>query len=1008
MNKIKEEIMKTAILHISDFHIKENKNIRFEKIDKMINSLNVLGKVDKFIIIFSGDLAYSGKINEYKNANTITGKIFNQIKNISNGEEVVFLMVPGNHDMILESSYRKCDDILNYYKSGVIYEKLNEEIHLFDNFYKYSKVRMSKNKDKIIDNYFLKSGSIKIQVNLINTAYFSTLKQDDKELHYFPLERLESLSKFADLNITVMHHTTESYNCICKNKLEQKIYLSTDILLTGHNHFSQTKQVSINGNKNLLESCGGEIDFYNFNSNDVFNVLVLDNETLMCNGYSFTWNENENIFKHELILANYKIKKYNELSPLDDYVNNLHNDQGNRGKDFTKYFIFPKLTKKNSSDYCINIDFTLENEFIEEIIKNKKIVILGKNYSGKTILLKKLYLSFVESYIPLFFDVFPSMKIDFKNFIRKLFIDQYGEDEIKYEKFLQTPKEKKIIFIDNIDFLVNCKHNRIDEFYKILSENFEFIVVTATSLKTTISEKIKKIFFNEDDFNEYEINPFFLKKRNELITNICIANNINDQKDIEKINNIIDTLYRNNNGLFTLNPSFLIKYTQYFTMDNQYEYVKGEQCFNKIFESEIYEALLTGCSKDELEEYFTIFEFVAYAMFKGKKDTLEISEIKNIVAEYNENYGMSLKSKSVIEVGEKSKIIIQTDDCGYYFANKNYLAYFIAKRLFFMYQTDGISNDVKHALKNICFGINSNIIMFYIYLSNNVNTIYNLNDEIETILCDTDPLDLDDLNIPLLKRRDFSNVNAPTNEEQEQTDRALEKKEQMIYENENMQALGIFDYDESTVDYFDNRISRAIAYLEIVCKSIPSYYSKIPLQKKEKLKEAVYKYPEKIAYSMLAILDENCDEICIALLNYANYNNIKKENGKVFEIEDCVTFLQQFAIATVLVLFDHFSEMCITKTTFQFMVSNDSSKSTNKLQKTLMLAKEAPADDFINQTKNIFNKSDNVLFKHMIKLIMKKYLYEHKSLEHRYKQSIFDIFLPGATKKKYLLESSKK
>ena len=48
--------MKTAIIHISDFHIKENDHFIVDKIDKIANALNVLGKIDKYIVIFSGDL----------------------------------------------------------------------------------------------------------------------------------------------------------------------------------------------------------------------------------------------------------------------------------------------------------------------------------------------------------------------------------------------------------------------------------------------------------------------------------------------------------------------------------------------------------------------------------------------------------------------------------------------------------------------------------------------------------------------------------------------------------------------------------------------------------------------------------------------------------------------------------------------------------------------------------------------------------------------------------------
>ena len=151
----------------------------------------------------------------------------------------------------------------------------------------------------------------------------------------------------------------------------------------------------------------------------------------------------------------------------------------------------------------------------------------------------------------------------------------------------------------------------------------------------------------------------------------------------------------------------------------------------------------------------------------------------------------------------------------------------------------------------------------------------------------------------------------------------IEMHEETIYSNEDVKAVGIFDYDETEIDKFENKISRAISYLEIICKSIPSFYSKIPLDRKEKLKNAVYKYPDKIVYAMLAPLNNSFDDLCNWFVEYVNDNNIKKENGKEYVRDDIVDFLQGYGIAIVLSLFQHFSEMCATENTVEFMTHGD-------------------------------------------------------------------------------------
>lgn len=999
--------MKTAIIHISDFHIKENDHFIIEKIDKMITALNVLGKIDKYIAIFSGDLAYSGKVNEYRKAKFIIRNIYGRLKNLSNTEKVELLMVPGNHDMVFGEDSRECDDIIKYYKENKIDQQLEEEIKKFDNFYNESGVRMSNKKDKIIDNYYINSGNIKFQINLINSAYFSTLKPNDKELHYFPLDRLNSLKKKADISITVMHHTTESYNGFCKNALENKLYQETDILLTGHNHFSQTKQVNINDKGSIIESCGGEMNFTDQYFNDVFNVLLIDNDSLLCNGYSFKWLGQENIFKHDKILNDCSVKKSEKLYPLIGYMKELHDDPGNRGKDFTKYFIFPKLSKKNNCNYGDDEHVVDESSFINEILKNKRIIIYGGNSSGKTTLIKKLFMESTKEYVPLILDIYPSMKIKLDKFIKNIFEDQYGDDPINYEKFQQLHKSQKVIFVDNIDLLFKIKYFKINDFYKRLIDNFEYIIVTSSSKNNNIQDVITNELRGNDEFYEYEINPFFLKKRNELVCNICKANNISNQKDIDKINNIVDNLVHNNNELFSLTPSFLVKYIQYFTGDNHYEYVKGEKFFNKIFEYDLCESLLVGCERNELDTYLTIYEIIAYKMFKDKKDTLDADEIRNIIDDYNRNYGMKINCQEVIDLGEKSKIIKKNEDYKFYFLNKNHLAYFIAKRLFFNYQNEGEFEDVNYALKNICFGINSNIIMFYIYLSNNFNSIYKLNDDIDSLLSEVTSLDLDKLNVPFLKKKDFELIDAPEEDDRENINNQIEKNEEVAHSERDVTALGIFDFDESDIDKFENKINRAFTYLEIICKSIPSFYSKITLEKKEKLKTSVYKYPEKIAYVMLAPLNNDFENLCDWFIEYVNQNNIKKDNGKEYIRADIVDFLQGYGIAIVLSLFDHFSEMCTTENTVEFMTSGEHKKNTNKLQKLLMLELEAPLNEFTREAKKMLEESGDWLFQHMIRLIVRKHLLVNKSIEYNDKQSIVDTFFGKENRKKYLLDSLK-
>ena len=60
--------MKILFLHLSDAHFKEDTNFREININAMVRALTQIDKFDECIIVFSGDIAHSGAVNQYKAA----------------------------------------------------------------------------------------------------------------------------------------------------------------------------------------------------------------------------------------------------------------------------------------------------------------------------------------------------------------------------------------------------------------------------------------------------------------------------------------------------------------------------------------------------------------------------------------------------------------------------------------------------------------------------------------------------------------------------------------------------------------------------------------------------------------------------------------------------------------------------------------------------------------------------------------------------------------------------
>lgn len=167
--------MKIAIVHLSDFHIHAGDKFLSQKTEGILSALNVLGKVDDYIVVFSGDLSHSGQVNEFKQSRYLLGKIISGIKQKNDNKFVNLFMVPGNHDLCLPENARVRKDIQEHYDSETIEELIPNEISYLENYYSYSNANGRIPYDIFLSKKYCTFDGYKMQFNLINTAPFGTV-----------------------------------------------------------------------------------------------------------------------------------------------------------------------------------------------------------------------------------------------------------------------------------------------------------------------------------------------------------------------------------------------------------------------------------------------------------------------------------------------------------------------------------------------------------------------------------------------------------------------------------------------------------------------------------------------------------------------------------------------------------------------------------------------------------------------------------------------------------------
>ena len=193
-----------------------------------------------------------------------------------------------------------------------------------------------------------------------------------------------------------------------------------------------------------------------------------------------------------------------------------------------------------------------------------------------------------------------------------------------------------------------------------IEESFGYIIISISNTHTNLVETIKAELGTSSQYFEFHIKPFFSEKRNELVRNICLQKNAYSDNDVNNVNRLIDSFVQNNSGLFSLNPAFIVRYTNCFIQDPYQDYTKGEAVFSKIFEFELNKSIMKFVKRKDTDELFTAFEEIAGYMYTNKKDELPIEELRAVIGNYNEMYGEHIDIKDVISVGKKAKVIRET------------------------------------------------------------------------------------------------------------------------------------------------------------------------------------------------------------------------------------------------------------------------------------------------------------------------------------------------------------
>ncbi len=965
--------MDILFLQLSDIHIEDKNSISYFHLKKIIHAVRAQKPFDFLFLVLSGDIAYSGQEHQYDVAYKMVGRIINLLKTECDFySKVHIILVPGNHDVDMSGSPLTSKELMDMRKKNSFTWYMNTELEKQRHFFNFANRNKLFTYNKLFEHYTVQlTNDFSIEINLINSALFSTL-EEDKGLHFLPQDVIQSVNNptEADFVITVMHHPSDWFIDTTMQPLENVIYSKSSLVFYGHEHFQATSMIINEQSKGALIHAGGCLSEKNRwdNSQFIIGKLSIIEKKYVYIVSKYKWNFTQNQYERMQESKHYlpdKPSRERNLIIISDYKEKLLVDTKQEAfKDFTRYFVFPRM-ETMELPMSHTREFITDDEFIEEVLTKKKVMINGQYNTGKTTLLKWLFMRLIEKgYTPILCDS-ENIQGNPKRIIKNCFEDIYGDNASDFQRFEQISKDKKIFLIDDVDLI------KPDHFEKLISgvcEEFSyFIFASKHTHNLDMIERMKTYLKTADSIHKYQLTMFYSDKRNQLIQK-AVECHLNDQFAIEKVTQQVSELIKAQKRLIRFDPDFILKYVAYYCKNVGDTTTRTTNIFSKVFEASIINSLNRYGARISVEKAFMLLSAIAYDVHFGKIYPIPGDVIKNSIDNYNKEYGANVPFEEAFSLFIEAKIIIPNEGeidgpRTYRFANKSYLAFFVARRLNVQYHETGDDGDLQYIIKNACFGINADILLFITYITDNVRILRFILDMVDSYTKDWVEFSLN--NLPnFLKWRKNHRVDSPSPDAFEQHEKNVINEEKQV--QNGIETVDLYDYSDEEADKEFNCILRAIQLLSIVARCLPIFEHIMKKPEKDRFVKQIYELPNKIFRVWSNWVDKEAEEFIRYFEQQPDHYYVKQ---RAMTTQDIVQALQWTAMSFLLDLYKMSMDQATKEHTLNYFEEYPQMETQNelyKLQYLIALEVQGTGNSFVTTAIQLSESTKEPLIQTMV------------------------------------------
>jgi calcineurin-like phosphoesterase family protein len=881
--------MKIIILHLSDVHIKTSRHNPVLSRAQQIAAAVVghASDADACFVATTGDIAFSGKQEEYELARPFFGGLFDHLAARLPNCCCEFVFVPGNHDCDFTKDNRARQILLG---SSAL-EKLDKSVFSqctavqcdyweFANQWRSASINCNSIYG-ILECVRYDLSQQTVEFRLLNSAWMS-MKDEIQGKILFPLDVLPLTDhpvSPADITIAMCHHPYNWFDASNARVLWRQLEDRSDFILTGHEHDGETYQKTRGADESVDYIEGAVLQESADPRHSGFHVLIIDTTQLSQTKLTFAWNtggfyepvgdsipdslrRNRHRLRNQFLLA-----PSFEADLKDPGACYTHPEKPDITLD--DLYIYPDL---RILPVRPNDDFpsrTIRGNLPEFILEHKHMLLMGSEKSGKTSLAKRLFQDFRGcSLTPLYLsgeDLKGYSSDSIRSRLKRDFCAQYESPD--FELFLQLGSENRAVILDDFHMCQANSSNRARIIESLQSMFGVVVVLGDVQLRfgATGSRDELPLLWN---YVHCELLPLGHLRKAELIEKWYFLGErlAYEQADLRRrardAEKVVSALL--DNHLVPSYPLFILVILQQIEARTSLDLrsTSGSYCF-------LYEALLTMALTNSsnlratLDTQYNYLSELAYHLYQQSARSMERELVLKWHRSYCETYDIELEFSDLVSSFCNASVLCETN--GTLAFRYPYLYYYFVGRYF----RDHIGEeDIREYIRWMSHHLNhtesANVLLFLSYLSRDPFIISTILQASQSLFSSHRDYDLDgDAAFPNSLNSDQTKLIIDAWDPEQNRRRLLERRDELEADDSDRYDDEWIDEDKDTVNADDEldqflQINVVFKTIQILGQILRNYPGSLKGDRKVELAKEGYSLGLRVLHFLHTDIEANC------------------------------------------------------------------------------------------------------------------------------------------------------